>query len=136
MESTLIYPILALGIVGIMNTMYLSYHVITKTPVKCIGFPDEWCEKVQLSKYSKMFHIPNPVLGLLMYVAISLLAILFILDKVSFFPISIIVCIGFTFSVYFTIVQAAVLKAYCTWCVLSAIDFLVLYLLVVITWVR
>ena len=44
-----------------------------------------------------------------------------------------IIVIGFLFSAYFTYIQGAVLKAYCTWCVLSAIEFLLLFLVLTFT---
>lgn len=111
---------------GILDTVYLSYHAFTKTPVKCIFFPDEWCKKVQYSKYSKMFGIPNPFLGFLMYSALFVLAYLFTQNLITFNYIQVVVGIGFLFSLYFTIIQAFVLRAWCTWCVVSALNFLVL----------
>ncbi len=126
--------ILLLAGIGILNTLYLTYHAINKTHVKCIGFPPEWCRKVQASKYSKTLGIPNPYLGLLMYVAIVVLAILFLNGIVSFWPITVIVLFGFAFSLYFIIIQAFVIKAFCTWCVLSAIDFLLLAAVLLVGW--
>lgn len=114
------------SILGILDTVYLSYHAFTKTPVKCLFFPDEWCAKVQFSKFSKIFGIPNPFLGLLMYVAILILASLFAAGSVPFLWLQLIIGFGFLFSLYFTIIQAFVLKAWCTWCVVSAINFLAL----------
>lgn len=111
---------------GILDTVYLSYHAFTKTPVKCIFFPDEWCKKVQYSKYSKMFGIPNPFLGFLMYAALLVMGYLFYQGLIPFSYIQVVVGIGFLFSLYFTIIQAFVLRAWCTWCVVSAINFLVL----------
>ena len=31
--------------IGVADTTYLSYHVITKKPVACLFFPKEWCPK-------------------------------------------------------------------------------------------
>lgn len=125
----MITSIIILAVIGILNTLYLSWHALTKTPVKCLFFPPEWCAKVQSSPYSKTLGIPNPYLGLLMYVAILVLTILFQQAATPFWPVAIIISCGFAFSLYFTYVQGFILKAFCTWCVLSAIDFLVLLLL-------
>jgi len=116
--------------IGILDTLYLSYHSIKKTPVACWFFPEEWCRKVQASPQSKTFGIPNSFLGLAMYVSIFVSTLLFMQGVVPFFFISVIVTIGFLFSMYFTYVQARVLRAFCTWCVLSAINFIVLFVAV------
>ena len=52
--------IFVFALIGIADTIYLIYHVITKKPVACLFFPKEWCLKVQYSKYSKTFGIPKP----------------------------------------------------------------------------
>jgi uncharacterized membrane protein len=49
------------------------------------------------------------------------------ISAVPFWPIQAIAAAGFLFSVYFTHAQAFVFKAFCTWCVLSAINFTVLF---------
>jgi uncharacterized membrane protein len=114
--------ILVLSGIGIINTLYLSYHTVTKTPVKCPFFPPQWCRTVQHSKFSKMLGIPNSFAGLGIYLAVFILALLNAQGIVSFTPIAAIVGIGFLFSVYFTAIQVFVLKALCTWCVVSAVD--------------
>ncbi len=113
--------------IGILDTIYLSYHAIKKTPVACWFFPKEWCLKVQQSPQSKMFGIPNAFLGFGMYSAIIFFTLLFINGFIPFWPINAIIAFGFLFSIYFTYVQAFVLKAFCTWCVVSAINFIVLF---------
>ena len=113
------------SIIGLLDTIYLSYHVITKTDVACWFFPKRWCRKVQHSKFSKTFGIPNPYLGLLMYVAI-----LFLIDTTGAAPswiLPTVITFGFGFSMYFIYIQSFILNAFCTWCVLSAINFTVMF---------
>ena len=119
--------ILILGGIGVLNTLYLVSHVISKKPVKCIGFPQESCNKVQTSKYSRTFGIPNPISGLVMYSFLVFSVLMFNAELMPFWPTGLVIVIGFLFSVYFTIIQAYVIKAFCTWCVLSAIDFFLLF---------
>ena len=114
------------SLIGIADTCYLVYHKIKGTDVACPFFPKEWCKKVQYAPQSKTFGIPNSMAGLGMYSLILILTILFSNGGVPFLPIQIIVGIGFLFSLYFTYVQAFVLRAFCTWCVVSAINFVVL----------
>ena len=128
---TYFWIILVLSCLGIFNTLYLSAHVFSKKPVKCIFFPPEWCEKVQYSKFSRTLGVPNAFAGLGMYVAILVLTVLFGIGSIPFTPIFWIVVAGFAFSLYFTFIQAFVLRAFCTWCVVSAIEFTLLFLTVV-----
>ncbi len=111
--------------------MYLSYHSITGTPVKCLFFPEEWCRTVQQSSFSRTLGIPNSFAGLGIYALLLILTVLFIQGQIAFTYVQYLVYLGFAFSVYFTFIQAFVLKAFCTWCVLSAVDFALLFLTVI-----
>ncbi|MEX1997798.1 MAG: vitamin K epoxide reductase family protein [Candidatus Andersenbacteria bacterium] len=123
---------LVLSGIGIINTLYLAYHAITKTDVACIGFPKEWCQRVQYSPHSKTFGIPNAYAGLVMYLIIFVLTLLYRVGTVPLWPIGVVVTIGFLFSLYFMYLQAAVIKAFCTWCVISAVDFTLLFLVLLL----
>ena len=61
-----------------------------------------------------------------MYASISALVNLFLMSVVPFWPLQAIIAGGFLFSMYFTYVQAFVLRAFCTWCVVSALNFTVM----------
>lgn len=122
--------IIILAVIGIINTSYLSYHTIKKTPVKCIFFPPEQCLKVQQSKFSRTLGFPNSFAGFGMYVGLLVLSILFAAGTLHvFWPIAAIIWIGFIFSLYFLFIQAFVLRAFCTWCVLSFIEFTLLFII-------
>lgn len=114
------------GAIGILDTLYLIYHKLAGTDVDCPFFPKEWCHKVQHSPQSKTFGIPNSYAGFLMYAAILALTASYAAGAVAFWPIRAVVTFGFLFSMYFVYVQAAVLRAFCTWCVVSAINFTVM----------
>ena len=60
-------------ILGLANTIYLTYTALAEKAVYCLFLPNEWCVKVQHSKYSKTFGIRNPYLGLGMLIAITAL---------------------------------------------------------------
>jgi len=123
MNTTLLY---VFGLIGVGDTLYLIYHKVMGTDVACPFFPKEWCRKVQYSPQSITFGIPNSIAGFGMYVAILVLTWLFAEESIAFWPIQAIVTFGFLFSMYFTYVQAFVLRAFCTWCVISAINFSVM----------
>jgi len=125
MQSLLLLQLVAL--IGLLNTLYLVYHKLRGTPVYCLGFPDEWCAKVTQSPQSKTLGIPNPYLGFGMLAAILVLLELFGNGTLPFWPAFSLITFGFLFSLYFVYVQAAVIKAFCTWCVLSALVFVTLF---------
>ena len=118
------------GVVGVLDTLYLIYHKLKGTDVACLFFPKEWCHKVQHSPQSKTFGIPNSYAGLGMYLVILLLTFFYVSGSVPFWPIQAIVTFGFLFSLYFLYVQAFVLRAFCTWCVVSLVNFTVMVLAV------
>lgn len=114
------------GSIGVLDTLYLIYHKVRGTEVACIFFPKEWCYIVQHSPQSKTFGIPNSYAGFAMYVAILLLTWQYASGSLAFWPLQAIVTFGFLFSMYFLYVQAFTLRAFCTWCVVSAINFTVM----------
>ncbi len=115
------------AILGVLDTSYLIYHKVKGTDVACLFFPKAWCRKVQYSKQSKTFGIPNSYLGFLMYAGLLLFTYLASQGTVPWWWVRAIVTVGFLFSMYFVYVQAFVLKAFCTWCVVSAINFSVMF---------
>lgn len=121
--------IIVLAVIGMINTAYLIIKKMKREPIKCIFFPQEWCDIVNDSKYSKTFGIPNALTGFMIYSAILVLTLFFHYGIISFTPILVLVIIGFAFSTYFLYIQGAVLRAYCTWCVLSAAEFTILFLI-------
>jgi uncharacterized membrane protein len=113
--------------VGILDTAYLIYHKLRGTDVACLFFPPEWCHTVQYSKYSKTFGVPNSMAGFAMYAAIIMFLAAYQAGMLAFWPVQAVVAFGFAFSLYFTYVQARILRAFCTWCVLSAFNFFVMF---------
>lgn len=120
--------IFVLGGIGVLNTLYLSYHTITKKPVLCLFFPEEWCHKVQHSTWSRTLGIPNSFAGLGIYTLLLALTYIHASGQMSADPIKWLIYFGFAFSMYFLFIQAFVLRAFCTWCVLSAVEFTLLLL--------
>lgn len=113
--------------IGILDTIYISYHNFTNTDVWCPIFPKEWCKKVQYSSFSKTLGIPNGYLGLLLYTMIFALSWMYFLGSDTFFLIKLLAGIGFAFAAYFTLIQAFILRAFCVWCIVSAINLTVIF---------
>ena len=113
------------AVIGIVDTSYLLWHKFTGTDVACIGFPKAWCRKVQYARQSVTMGVANSVWGFLMYAAILFLVVM--QPGLPFWMLQAVVLIGFLLLLYFTYVQAFVLRAFCTWCVVSALNFLVMF---------
>ena len=122
--------IIILAVIGMLNTTYLVIKKIKREPVLCLFFPQEWCDIVNDSKYSKTFGFPNSLAGFYIYSAILVFSLFFYYGVAPFTPILVLAIIGFCFSMYFMFIQAFVIKAYCTWCVLSALEFTLLLIIV------
>jgi uncharacterized membrane protein len=113
--------------IGVLDTLYLMYHKVRGTDVACPFFAEESCRKVQYASKSKTLGVPNSFAWLFLYITILALAHLYSTGAIDFFPVQIAIGIGFSLSLYSTYVQAAVLRAFCTWCVVSAISFTMLF---------
>ncbi len=111
-----------LSIIGIADASYISYHAYKGNDVRCLFFPKAWCKKVQYSKYSKTLGIPNGYLGVALYSLILISTLLFTFASMPFWPVAVLLTVGFLFSVYFTAIQLFALNAFCIYCVVSAIN--------------
>lgn len=114
--------IFTLSAIGISETVYLiRKRIALEQPICPIG---GGCVTVLTSKYSKLFIIPNDVLGLLTYVAISFVAAFLVIETEPMslwnFILVILVAIASLMSIFFTYLQWRVIKAWCFWCLMSA----------------
>ncbi len=116
------YWLLALAMVGLGDTLYLSYfQYLNLIPTCAIG----GCETVLTSVYSKFFGVPLSYIGLVYYVYLLCLAILLSIDPESKgLRIGALVYtgIGFLYSVHaIGYVQAIQIGAFCQYCLISAL---------------
>ena len=111
-----------LAAIGISETVYLiRKRIAAQKPVCPIG---EDCAVVLTSRWSKMFVVPNDVLGLLLYIMTSFIAAFLVIgiEPVSLWGIvfKLSVAIGALLSLFFTYLQWRVIRAWCFWCLMSA----------------
>lgn len=111
-----------LSAIGISETVYLiRKRIAAEKPICPIG---EGCITVLTSKYSKIFIIPNDVLGLLTYIVISFVAAFLVIgvEPLIFWNLAlkILVAIASLASIFFTYLQWRVIRAWCFWCLMSA----------------
>ena len=113
---------------GFADALFLSVeHYMGVIPPCSIG----GCEKVTTSVYSYIFGIPVAYTGVLYYISILVLLILFLDFKrpIVVKGIFILTTVGFLFSLYFTFLQFFIIKAICPYCLFSAGTSTVLFLL-------
>lgn len=84
------------------------------------------CEKVQNSPWAEFFGVPVPVIGLLGYGALMVTALVglqpgFSADRRVALVLTAGATIGLAFSAYLTYLEAAVINAWCQWCIVSAV---------------
>lgn len=114
--------IFTLSALGISETVYLiKKRLFLQKPVCIVG---ENCLKVLESKYSKIFIIPNDVLGLLFYIACSIITAFLVIGVAPLLfwnnMFKILIAFGSLVSVFFVYLQFKVIKAWCFWCLMSA----------------
>lgn len=116
--------IFALSVAGLLVSAYLLYTYVADAPIVCVN---SGCEIVRESPYSYFLGIPLPAYGLLMYIFVFILSFLrTTLDKIDHHHLAnklifLSALIGVLFSAYLTYLEAFVIKAFCMWCVASAI---------------
>lgn len=106
---------LAIGISG-----YLSYLKLDNTPAVCLTGGAFDCGTVLNSSYSELAGIPIAWLGLAVNLIVT--ALLLLENRVAFLreygPTLVfgLELFAFLFSVYLVYVQAAIIQAFCPWC--------------------
>jgi uncharacterized membrane protein len=121
------YWLIALAMVGVADTLYLSYSVYSGITPSCLL---AGCDVVLASSYSKFFGVPLSYIGLVFYTYMLCLAAL-----LAFEPYSralrvaavLYTLVGTLLSGAFLYIQGALIGAYCQYCVISAVVALLLF---------
>ena len=112
-----------LSAIGISETVYLiRKRMAAEKPVCLIG---ESCSLVLESKYSKLFGVHNDILGLLFYITALFISGFLVIgvEPLMFwnFIFKLSVAVGSLLSLFLTYLQWRVIKAWCFWCLMSAV---------------
>jgi dihydroorotate dehydrogenase subfamily 2 len=125
------YSLVICGIIGILDSGYLTYeHFLNVTPPCSTGaFAD--CGKVLQSSYAKIFGFPLALLGLIHYSLFTILSATQIITKKRSLSFAILVLslVGFMSSLYFVYLQLIVIKAICLFCMISALNSAILFII-------
>jgi uncharacterized membrane protein len=138
MEKWLLRISIALTVLGLLVSIYMTIFKLTDNQNMCLG--NGGCSKVNSSVYSEVSGIPVAVIGILGYVAI--MATLLFENRTAFlkkngtmivFGMSLI---GFLFTLYLIYVEIALIHALCPFCLTSQVTMTILFILSVIRLVR
>jgi uncharacterized membrane protein len=138
MDKRLRQITIALTIIGLLVSIYMTIYKITNNETMCIG--SSGCSEVNASRYSEVNGIPVAVLGVAGYTAI--LALLFLEQRpglfqqngsMMFFGVSLL---GFLFTLYLIYIEVALIKAYCPFCLTSQAVMTIIFIISVIRLIR
>jgi uncharacterized membrane protein len=116
--------------------VYLTAKRFIGGPIPCFVFTG--CDTVAQSPYALLFGVPLSALGIFYYLSVILLAIFYFETKQqgAMKLFSVFSVVGFLASVYFVYLQAFVIKAFCFYCLLSAVTSTTLFILGATIWFR
>lgn len=133
-SNIILGSIIALALIGFADSTYLLAKRISGTPIPC--FITSGCDTVSQSPYSVLFGIPLSMWGIVFYLAIGILALLY-LDTKNHLVLKLIpfaTTLGFLSSLYFLYVQKFKIGAFCIYCIVSAIVATLLFALGLLIW--
>ncbi len=112
-----------LALVGLFVALYLWLWKIGVLGVLACG--DGGCETVQLSAYADLFGIPVALYGVVGYLALLSVGLAGVQGPLATrrgptTALVLLAGVGVAFSGYLTYLEAAVIHAWCRWCVVSA----------------
>jgi uncharacterized membrane protein len=119
-----LWVVRVLCILGIGVAGYLTWTYLDGTEPYCGGA--HGCAGVQNSPYAQVAGIPVPLIGLAGYLVLLVLSLLraFVSEEIAFYlPLLSFgaALIGVLYSAYLTYLEAFVIRAWCYWCVTSAV---------------
>jgi uncharacterized membrane protein len=130
--------LIALIVVGLLVSIYMTVYKLTSDDRMCIGSRD--CSVVNASRYAEVYGIPVAVIGAGGYGA--LLAVLWLEKRpgffrdngtMIFFGLSLV---GFLFTLYLVYVEVALIKAYCPFCIAAQAAMTVIFIFSVIRLIK
>lgn len=126
--------IILLSLLGIFVSGYLAWSHFSGEAVYCGGASS--CELVNSSRFAYLGPIPVSVLGLIAYITILVLSLIPLKEdrqwpEVLRFGVALI---GVMFQWYLFYIEAAVLHAFCYWCIASQIIITLIFILALPIW--
>jgi uncharacterized membrane protein len=131
----LAYLLIFFSLLGVFDTGYLTWEKLNNSIPPCSAAFK--CGDVLNSSWASVGHIPLSAFGILFYTGFLLLGSLLFIEKEKLQVGSVSVAVstialvfgilGVLFSAYFVFLMGVVLQAWCLYCVLSALNCVVLF---------
>ena len=119
LSKKLAYYLILLSVIGAFASLYLTWTHYAEKEIACPIDPEDGCQTVNSSSYSKIWFIPVALLGFISYLFVGIEAIMSPRNEKIAFLLLIHTSFSLLFSIYLTIVEIWVIEAICEWCVLS-----------------
>ena len=138
MDKWLFRASIALVIIGVLVSIYMTVYKISGNEGMCLGSGD--CSTVNASRFSEVNGIPVAVIGIVGYLAI--LGVHLFENRSPFMRKNATLLIfgmaltGFIFTVWLVYIEIAVLKALCPFCVTSQVAMTLIFIIAVMRLVR
>ena len=138
MDKWLYRASIALAVLGLLVSIYMTIYKISSNDKMCLGSGD--CHTVNTSIYSEVNGIPVAVIGIFGYLAI--LVVLYFENRTPFLKENSTLIIfglaltGFLFTVWLIYVEIVLLKALCPFCVTSQVAMTLIFILAVTRLIR
>lgn len=120
-----------ISLIGLFVSSYLFITYTYGAAIACGG--SQGCDMVRASRWASMYGVSTPLLGIVFYTAVAGLCIVRTAMP-SYQPkrmrwiLMAVVTAGFIESAFLTFVQYAEIRAYCTWCLASAVTATLLFI--------
>ncbi len=128
----------ALVVIGLLVSVYMTIYKLTENNAMCVGSSD--CRTVNESRFSEIYGIPVALVGVGGYAAMIAIHLMenrskFLRDNATMilFALSLM---GFLFTLYLIYVEVALLKAFCPFCVTSQTAMTFIFAISVIRLIR
>lgn len=120
-----------LAVIGVVLSGYLAIENLNGNTGVCVGV--QGCHTVQSSRYGKIIGVPVSIPGFLLYAGLATGAVLWIRDvagrSADWAFLGFIGALGgVLMSAYLTYVEAFVLHAWCSYCIVSAVLMVLLFI--------
>jgi uncharacterized membrane protein len=125
-----------LAIFGFADSFYLTLEHFLKRSVICLN--GSGCDLVLQSSYSVVLGIPISAVGLVYYLSVAVLSFWAYKknSELQRYFVARLPLVGFLASAWFVYLQAFVLRAYCTWCLFSALLSTIIFILGLRVWLH
>lgn len=128
-----------LSFLGLVNALFvrIQHKRYEEKGKKFFCLFEEDCTKVISSKYGKTLGVKNEVFGIFFYSAIFLFFILglFIsIPKIYLLALAATIFAAAFFSIYLLYIQTAILKKFCSWCLIAIIINFLLLITYFLSW--